>query len=58
MRQFDLHRFIAMDKALLDAFGLADHIDAQPPFGHFFEQNVQLQLGNAGADTAVDAIAE
>src|SRR3546814_9660054 len=40
------------------ALGLARDLHAHPPRRHFLEQNAQLQLGEARADAAVNAVAE
>ena len=49
---------VAVDEAGGDTFRLGQHIYPEAPLGHLLEQNGQLQFGHAGADAAVDAIAE
>ena len=56
--QFDHHLAIAMNEASRDNLGRFDHIHAQAPLLKFCDQCGQLELGNARADAAVDAIAE
>src|SRR3546814_16941243 len=56
----DLHgqRTETVDETGVDALGLARDLHAHPPRRHFLEQNAQLQLGEARADAAVNAVAE
>src|SRR6187402_390448 len=48
----------AADEARIDALRLADHLDAVETLQHFLPDDLQLQLGEAHADAAVDAEAE
>src|SRR3546814_17746841 len=56
----DLHgqRTETVDETGVDALGLARDLHAHPPRRPFLEQNAQLQLGEARADVAVNALAE
>src|SRR3546814_11061182 len=56
----DLHgqRAETVDEAGVVALGLARDCHAHPPRRHFLEQDAQLQLGEARADAAVNAVAE
>ena len=47
-----------MDETGWDTRWLGQDVDAHAPFGHFFKQRDQLQVGDACADTAMDSVTE
>src|SRR5689334_20759980 len=51
-------RLVALDEARIDPLGLADHLDAVEALQHLLPDDLELQLGEAHADAAVDAEAE